>query len=85
MAISVDLKNWADAYAWDLETENEVEIEDTRFDFDPMEIEEGDYDVTFVTEGRTYKIHTTDFVEEGSIVSLDFTPEDIHVMEKEVQ
>ena len=85
MAISVDLKNWADAYAWDLETENEVEIDDTRFDFDPMEIEEGDYDVTFVTEGRTYKIHTTDFVEEGSIVSLDFTPEDIHVMEKEVQ
>ena len=84
MAISVDLKNWADAYAWDLETENEVEIDDTRFDFDPMEITEGVYDVTFVTEGRTYIIHTTDYQEEGDIVSLDFAPEDIHVMEKSI-
>ena len=82
MAISVDLKNWAGAYAWDLETENEVEIDDVRFDFDPMEIKEGVYDVTFVTEGRTYKIHTTECQEEGDIVSLDFDPEDIHVMEK---
>lgn len=82
MAISVDLKNWADAYAWDLETENEVEIDDVRFDFDPMEIEEGVYDVTFVTEGRTYKVHTTQNQEEGNIVSIDFDPEDIHVMEK---
>ena len=82
MAISVDLKNWADAYAWDLETENEVEIDDVRFDFDPMDIEEGIYDVTFVTEGRTYKIHTTEHQEEGDIVSIDFGPEDIHVMEK---
>ena len=84
MAISVDLKTWADAYAWDLETENEVEIDDVRFDFDPMAIEEGIYDVTFVTEGRTYKIHTTENQEEGDIVSLDFDPEDIHVMEKSV-
>ena len=84
MAISVDLKNWADAYAWDLETENEIEIDDVRFDFDPMAIEEGDYDVTFVTEGRTYKIHTTENQEEGDIVSIDFGPEDIHVMEKSI-
>ncbi|MBR5341790.1 MAG: ABC transporter ATP-binding protein [Erysipelotrichaceae bacterium] len=84
MAISVDLKNWADAYAWDLETENEVEIDDVRFDFDPMEIEEGTYDVTFVTEGRTYKIHTTEKQEEDDIVSIDFTPEDIHVMRKSI-
>ena len=84
MAISVDLKNWADAYAWDLETENEVEIDDVRFDFDPMEVEEGVYDVTFVTEGRTYKIHTTDKQEEGDIVSLYFGPEDIHVMRKSI-
>ena len=84
MAISVDLKNWADAYAWDLETENEVEIDDVRFDFDPMDIAEGDYDVTFVTEGRTYKIHTTELQEEGDIVSLDFDPDDIHVMEKSI-
>ena len=84
MAISVDLKNWADAYAWDLETENEIEIDDVRFDFDPMEIEEGLYDVTFVTEGRTYKIHTTEKQEEGHIVSLEIDPEDIHVMEKSI-
>ena len=85
MAISVDLKNWADAYAWDLETENEVEIDDVRFDFDPMEIEEGTYDVTFVTEGRTYKIHTTEYQEEGEFVSIDFDPDDIHVMEKSIE
>ena len=84
MAISVDLKNWADAYAWDLETENEVEIDDVRFDFDPMEIEEGTYDVTFVTEGRTYKVHTTEHQEENDIVSIDFTPENIHVMRKSI-
>ncbi|MBO7698226.1 MAG: ABC transporter ATP-binding protein [Erysipelotrichaceae bacterium] len=84
MAISVDLKNWADAYAWDLETENEVEIDDVRFDFDPNEIVEGNYDVTFVTEGRTYKIHTTEHQEENDIVSIDFTPEDIHVMRKSI-
>ena len=84
MAISVDLKNWADAYAWDLETENEVEIDDVRFDFDPMDIKEGVYDVTFVTEGRTYIIHTTDKQNEGEIVSLDFDPEDIHVMRKSI-
>ena len=84
MAISVDLRNWADAYAWDLETENEVEIDDVRFDFDPMEIEEGVYDVTFVTEGRTYKIHTTQHQEEGNIVSLEINPEDIHVMRKSI-
>ena len=84
MAISVDLKNWADAYAWDLETENEVEIDDVRFDFDPMEISEGNYEVTFVTEGRTYKIHTTEHQEENDIVSIDFQPEDIHVMRKSI-
>ena len=84
MAISVDLKNWAGAYAWDLETENEVQIDDVRFDFDPMTISEGVYDVTFVTEGRTYKIHTTEYQKEGDIVSLDFDPDDIHVMEKSI-
>lgn len=84
MAISVDLRNWADAYAWDLETENEVEIDDVRFDFDPNEITEGNYEVTFLTEGKTYKIHTTDKQEEGKIVSIDFGPEDIHVMPKMV-
>ena len=84
MAISFDLKTWADAYAWYLENEEVVDIDDVRFDFDPMEIVEGDYPVTFVTEGRQYKVHSTEMQEEGSIVSLDFGPEDIHVMHKMV-
>ncbi len=84
MAISVDLITWADAYAWYLDNEDEVEIDDVRFDFDPNEIEEGDYEVTFVTEGRTYKVHTTEKQEEGAAVSLDFDADDIHVMSKMV-
>ena len=85
MAISFDLKTWADAYAWYLDNDDEVEIDDVRFDFDPNEIVEGDYEVTFLTMGREYKIHTTEKQEEGSIVSIDFDPEDIHVMSKMVQ
>lgn len=85
MAISVDLKTWADAYAWYLDSDDQVEIDDVRFDFDPNTIEEGDYDVTFTTEGRTYKVHTTDKVEEGSIVAIDFGKDDIHVMSKMVK
>jgi len=84
MAISVDLRNWADAYAFDLETENEIEIDDVRYDFEPMEITEGIYDVTFTTEGRQYKVHTTKKQEEGDIVSIYFDPENIHVMEKTI-
>ncbi len=84
MAISVDLKTWADAYAWNLDSEDPVEIDDVRFDFNPNEITEGEYDVTFVTEGRTYKVHTTDKQEEGAQVSIDFSKDDIHVMSKMV-
>ena len=82
MAISVDLKTWADAYAWYLDDDTPVEIDDVRYDFEPMEIEPGDYDVTFVTEGRTYKIHTTENQKEGAIVGLKFDKDDIHIMEK---
>ena len=57
-------------------------ISDVRFDFDPNEIEVGDYEVTFSTQGREYKIHTTRYFEEGDKVSIDFDPEDIHVMSK---
>ncbi len=32
--------------------------------------------------GREFKIHTTDYVEEGKEVGLTFFPEDIHVMRK---
>ena len=82
MAISVDLITWADAYAWHLDSEDAVEIDDVRFDFDPNEIEEGEYDVTFTTLGREYKVHSTDSKNEGEAVSLDFTKDDIHVMSK---
>ena len=85
MAISVDLKTWADAYAWDLDDESPIEIDDVRYDFEPMEIEAGDYKVTFVTEGRTYKIHTTANQKEGSVVGIDFQPDDIHVMRKGIE
>ena len=84
MAISVDLITWADAYAWDLNTEEQIAIDDVRFDFDPNEIEEGEYDVTFTTIGREYKVHTTDKKEEGDLVSIDFSKDDIHVMSKRV-
>ena len=84
MAISVDLKTWADAYAWYLDSDDQVEIDTVRFDFNPNEIEEGDYDVSFSTEGRTYKVHTTEKVEEGAVISIDFDKEDIHVMSKMV-
>lgn len=84
MAISVDLKTWSDAYAWNLDNDDPVAIDDVRFDFDPNEITEGDYPVTFVTEGRVYKVHSTSCQKEGSFVSLFFKPEDIHVMHKMV-
>ena len=84
IAMSVDLKTWADAYAWYLDDDTPVEIDDVRYDFEPMEIEPGDYDVTFVTEGRTYKIHTTNKQKEGSLVAITFDKDDIHVMEKMV-
>ena len=51
-------------------------------DFDPENIQEGIYQVTFSTVGRELKVHTTDYVEEGQEVGLTFEVEDIHVMEK---
>ena len=53
-----------------------------KYDFDPENIQEGIYQVTFSTEGRELKVHTTDYVEEGQEVGLTFEVEDIHVMEK---
>lgn len=85
MAISVDLITWADAYAWHLDGDDKVEIDDVRYDFDPNNIEVGDYEVTFTTIGREYKVHTTNFKEEGSMVSIDFEAEDIHIMSKQVK
>ena len=61
-----------------------MEITDVRFDFDPAQVKEGTYDITFATRGREYKIETTAHHEVGDKVGLDFGPEDIHVMHKEV-
>lgn len=82
MAISVDLKTWADAYAWYIDNDEEAPITEVRFDFDPNTIEEGDYKITFSTEGREYKVHTTKCYEEGQRIAIDFEGSDIHVMHK---
>ena len=84
MAISTDLKTWASAEAWNLQDDSAVEITDVRFDFDPANVQEGSYDITFATQGRVYKVETTSCLEVGDRVGLYFGPEDIHVMHKEV-
>ncbi len=82
IALDTDLKTWANAQAWKLDDENESVGLSVEYDFDPENIREGIYPVTFWTTGREFKIHTTDFVKEGKKVGLTFEPEDIHVMEK---
>ena len=83
MALDTDLKMWANASAWSLEDENEqVEITDVKYDFDPETIVHGVYDVTFATEGYEYKVSTTRAAEEGAEVGLIFRPEDLHVMKR---
>lgn len=81
-ALDTDLKTWANAQGWKLDNEEETIDLSVDYDFDPENITEGVYKVTFWTTGREFKIHTTDFVEEGKEVGLTFFPEDIHVMEK---
>lgn len=79
--IDTDLKTWANAQSWKINDEEmAVEISDVEYDFDPDHIQAGTYAVTFATQGREFKIHTTDKAEEGAEVGLRFFPEDIHVM-----
>ena len=82
IALDTDLIRWADAYAWNIEDNSRVEIWDVKYDFDDENITEGDYQVTFSTQGRELKIETTDRIEEGQKISLNWDPEDIHVMRK---
>jgi spermidine/putrescine transport system ATP-binding protein len=82
VALDTDLRRWANATAWNLEDESKVEIWDVKYDFDDENITEGDYPVTFSTEGRELKIETTNKIEEGQRIGLQFDPEDIHVMRK---
>ena len=82
VALDTDLKTWANAIGWKLSNEDEAVDIYADYDFDPENIQEGIYQVTFSTEGRELKVHTTDYVEEGQEVGLTFEVEDIHVMEK---
>ena len=82
VALDTDLIRWADATAWNLEDESRVEIWDVKYDFDDETITEGDYHVTFSTQGRELKLETTDHIEEGERIGLTWSPEDVHVMRK---
>lgn len=81
-ALDTDLKTWANAQGWKLSNEDESVDISVDYDFDSDEITEGVYPITFSTTGREFKIHTTDYTEEGQEVGLTFCPEDIHVMSK---
>ena len=65
-----------------MDNEDEAVDISVDYDFDVDNLKEGIYKVTFWTTGREFKIHTTDYVEEGAEIGLTFYPEDIHVMEK---
>lgn len=82
VALDTDLIRWADAYAWNIEDDSRVEIWDVKYDFDDENITEGDYQITFSTQGRELKIETTDKIEVGERIGLQWNPEDIHVMRK---
>ena len=81
-ALDTDLKTWANAQGWKLSNEDESIDISVDYDFDPEDIKEGVYKITFWTTGREFKIHTTDYSEVGQEVGLTFFPEDIHVMSR---
>lgn len=83
-ALDTDLKTWAGAQGWKLSDESESIDLNVDYDFEPEHVKEGVYEITFSTTGRMFKIHTTDYSEEGQEVGLTFFPEDIHVMSREV-
>lgn len=83
MVLDTDLKTWANASAWSLEDDNQVQITDVRYEFDQDEIKPGVYSVTFSTKGYEYQVSTTHELEIGTEVGLTFHREDIHVMKKE--
>ncbi len=82
MALDTDLKTWANASAWSLEDETQVQITDVKYDFDWENIQPGIYSVTFSTKGYEYQVATTKKIEIGSEVGLSFHRDDIHVMRK---
>ncbi|MCD7867453.1 MAG: ABC transporter ATP-binding protein [Clostridiales bacterium] len=82
--LDTDLKTWANAQGWKLSDESQSVDISVDYDFDPAQVQEGIYQVTFSTTGREFKIHTTDRATQGERVGLTFFPEDIHVMAKSV-
>lgn len=83
-ALDTDIKTWANAQGWKLSDENQSVDISVDYDFEPENVTEGIYRITFSTTGRELKIHTTDYTEEGQEVGLTFFPEDIHVMSRMV-
>ena len=83
-ALDTDIKTWANAQGWKLSNEEKSVDISVDYDFDPENVTEGIYQITFSTTGRELKIHTTDYSEEGQEVGLTFFPEDIHVMSRMV-
>lgn len=83
-ALDTDIKTWANAQGWKLSDEEQSVELFADYDFDPGNIREGIYKVTFSTTGRELKIHTTDASAVGEEVGLTFFAEDIHVMSKVV-
>lgn len=84
VTLDTDLKTWANAQGWKLSNEDIAVDLSVDYDFDLDHLTEGVYKITFWTTGREFKIHTTDYVEEGKEVGLTFFKEDIHVMGKMV-
>ena len=81
-ALDTDIKTWANAQGWKLSDEDQSIDISVDYDFEPENVKEGIYKITFSTPGREFKIHTTDYSEVGQEVGLTFFPEDIHVMSR---
>ena len=83
-ALDTDIKTWANAQGWKLSDEDQSIDISVDYDFEPENVKEGIYKITFSTPGREFKIHTTDYSEVGQEVGLTFFPDDIHVMSRMV-
>ena len=83
-ALDTDIKTWANGQGWKLSDEDQSIDISVDYDFEPENVKEGIYKITFSTPGREFKIHTADYSEVGQEVGLTFFPEDIHVMSRMV-
>lgn len=83
IALDTDLKTWANALAFSTEDGSSVSITEVVYDFDPATIVPGVYNVTFKTQGYEYKVDTTKETNVGDAVGLKFSPDAIHIMEKQ--